>query len=248
MGFSQTIEITGRVTSKGNVENIHVINKTAQKFTITDKKGHFKIPAALNDTLSFSSVQHQTKDIIITKDIITSKGITITLNEQINELDEVKIGNMLTGNLLTDMNNAEIVKLVDLNLNKIELSSLKLDDLALEKKSTQDHFTYILNPDARFYNPDIFKIAQALFNVDLSLKAKVLNGDSKEKPKFLLDIFDRKVLNESFNIPLIRVNEFISFIESEGFDPSYLKDRNRHLLVEFLMKKSEVFVKDGLKK
>ncbi len=51
--FSQSIELSGRVESKTNVENIHVINKTAHFFTITDENGHFTINAKLNDTLTF---------------------------------------------------------------------------------------------------------------------------------------------------------------------------------------------------
>jgi len=105
--FSQTIEISGIIESKIGVENIHVINKTAQVFTITNQKGEFKINVSLNDTLSFSSIQHNLKTVIVTKNIILFKSIKVVLEEKITELDEVFIGKKLTGNLLSDIKNVE---------------------------------------------------------------------------------------------------------------------------------------------
>ncbi|MDO7171883.1 hypothetical protein [Mariniflexile sp. AS56] len=103
--FSQSIEISGKVNSKVDAENIHVINKTAQVFTITNTKGEFKIWVSLNDTLSFSSIQHQPKLVVVDKNMMLFKAIRVTLDEQINELDEVLIGRVLTGNLLSDIRN-----------------------------------------------------------------------------------------------------------------------------------------------
>ena len=105
--FSQSVEIAGKVYSKIEVENIHVINKTAQFFAITNSKGEFRIPVNLNDVLVFSSIQHQPKTVVVDKSMILFKVIKITLDEQINELDEVLVGKVFTGNLLSDINNIE---------------------------------------------------------------------------------------------------------------------------------------------
>lgn len=105
--FSQSVEISGKVGSKIDVENIHVINKTAQVFTITNNKGEFKISASLNDTIIFSSIQHQPKMVVVDKNMVLFKAIKITLDEQVNELDEVVVGRVLTGNLLSDIKNVK---------------------------------------------------------------------------------------------------------------------------------------------
>ncbi len=106
-GFSQAVEIFGKVQSTSGVENIHVINKTAQVFTITDKKGAFRINVALNDSLVFSSIQHKLKEVVITSDVVSNKILLVKLDEQINELDEVLVGNILTGDILKDIANVE---------------------------------------------------------------------------------------------------------------------------------------------
>ena len=103
----QSADILGRIDSKTNIENIHVINKTAQIFTITDKAGHFTITAKLNDTLEFSSVQHKLKEVVISDEIISTKAVFVGLDEHINELDEVIVGKVLSGDLLSDIKNTE---------------------------------------------------------------------------------------------------------------------------------------------
>lgn len=105
--FSQSVEILGRVKSEADVENIHVINKTAQVFTITKNNGTFNIAAKLNDTLVFSSIQYQPKEIIISAQIISNKAILVVLDEQINTLDEVVVGKVLTGDLMADIKNID---------------------------------------------------------------------------------------------------------------------------------------------
>ena len=86
---------------------MHVINRTSQSFTITNKNGEFRIQVKLNDTLSFSSIQHKPKQVVISEDILISKKIFLVLEEHINELDEVIVGKVLTGDLLFDVVNTD---------------------------------------------------------------------------------------------------------------------------------------------
>lgn len=105
--YGQSVELSGRVGSNADVENIHVMNKTQQLFTITSKEGLFTIQVQLNDTIAFSSIQHQPKEVVVTQEIFDSKVVYVALQEQINELDEVVVGKVLTGNLLMDIENAD---------------------------------------------------------------------------------------------------------------------------------------------
>ncbi len=116
MSWSQTIDLQGKVTSVDDIENIHIINKTSRKFTITNKKGEFVIPAKLNDTLIVSSIQNKLETILITMDHVLSKKIAISLEEHINELDEVIVGKYLSGDLLKDMASVEGKPITSLSL------------------------------------------------------------------------------------------------------------------------------------
>jgi hypothetical protein len=105
--FGQSVELFGRVESVLDNENIHVINRTAQLFTTTNNNGEFLITVKLNDTLSFSSIQHEPKDIIISKEIILNNFFVVKLDEQINQLDEVLVGKVLLRDLRLDVQNTE---------------------------------------------------------------------------------------------------------------------------------------------
>lgn len=107
LSFSQKTEILGKVKSPLDVENIHVINKTAQLFTTTNVYGEFRITASLNDTLVFSSIQHKLLSVIVDQNIVTDKTLVIALEEQLNALDEVVVGKVLSGDIFKDIGNVE---------------------------------------------------------------------------------------------------------------------------------------------
>lgn len=106
--YSQSIKLDGLIKAKDDVEGIHVINKTSQKFTVTNNKGSFVIQAKLNDTIVFSSIQYKLQAIIISKQIIETKTLVVNLIESVNELDEVIVGKVLTGDLDFDINNSDL--------------------------------------------------------------------------------------------------------------------------------------------
>ncbi|MGB1308441.1 MAG: hypothetical protein ACPG6B_05995 [Oceanihabitans sp.] len=100
---AQTIELNGKIESEDDVENIHIINSTQQKFTITTKDGAFIIPAQKGDTLVISSIQNKLKTHVVKQVDVLLKTVTITLKTHVNQLDEVVIGSFLTGDLTKDM-------------------------------------------------------------------------------------------------------------------------------------------------
>ncbi|MFV0540949.1 MAG: hypothetical protein ACK5MZ_06885 [Aestuariibaculum sp.] len=105
--IAQTVKITGHVESNIGVENIHVINKTNPDYAVTNQLGKFSIEVQLNDSLVFSSIQHTPKAVVIDNTILLAKSIKVKLNEFVNQLDEVTIGKVLTGNLISDITNIE---------------------------------------------------------------------------------------------------------------------------------------------
>ena len=106
--YSQTTEISGRVKASANTYGIHIINKTSSKFTITDDDGKFVIPARLYDTIMVSGVQYRLNEFVVNDIIMQTKRVTVNLEDKVNELDEVIVGKILTGDLLSDIENSDI--------------------------------------------------------------------------------------------------------------------------------------------
>ena len=104
---AQKVELSGKIISNGELEGIHVINKTSYRYATTDEKGFFIIEGKESDSLYFSSIQYIPKTIVLTTQQINSKSITVSLSESINALDEVVVGTILTGDLNSDITNSD---------------------------------------------------------------------------------------------------------------------------------------------
>lgn len=106
MTFAQNVQsISGKVVSTTGVgiENVHVINLNLVTGGITNKKGEFKIKAAVNDTLHLSFLGHKSIKIKVTNDWIKFGNSNIELTESAYALEEILIKpHSLTGYLAID--------------------------------------------------------------------------------------------------------------------------------------------------
>ncbi|MFP2996543.1 carboxypeptidase-like regulatory domain-containing protein [Spongiivirga sp. MCCC 1A20706] len=71
------------------LQNVHVLNLNRVIGTITDSKGNFTIPAAVNDTLFFSYLGFKSIKIRVTNDLLKIPGTKIQLTELAYTLEEV---------------------------------------------------------------------------------------------------------------------------------------------------------------
>lgn len=108
LSFSQSQELNGKIKANANVENIHVLNLSAKKYTISDLKGEFSIEAETDDTLLISGVQYIPKTLIVSKAMYTNQYLTVNLEDRVNQLDEVIVGKVLTGDLISDIENSDV--------------------------------------------------------------------------------------------------------------------------------------------
>ena len=105
--WAQTTTLNGTVYGTDDVEGIHVINKTQRKATTTDAKGSFNILAKLNDTLVFSGIKYKLESFSVDNQMVETKIVKVFLTENINQLEEVVVGKVLTGDLLSDIQNSD---------------------------------------------------------------------------------------------------------------------------------------------
>ncbi len=73
------------------IENVHIINISSSRGSLSNKNGEFKISVKENDTLMFSDIQYKIKEIIINNNHITNKKLNIKLEFNTNKLDEIVI-------------------------------------------------------------------------------------------------------------------------------------------------------------
>ena len=81
--------ISGKISdSLATIQNANIINLKTKQGTFSNKEGLFRIFVSEGDTLSFSSVQHITKKIKITKSILEKNKLIVLLKSNTYTLDE----------------------------------------------------------------------------------------------------------------------------------------------------------------
>lgn len=80
------------------INNVHVINTTRIKGTVTDGNGFFELNAKVNDTLLFSYLGFETIKVRVTNDWIKNKTAKVAITEKAYALEEVVVNKYnLTG-------------------------------------------------------------------------------------------------------------------------------------------------------
>lgn len=241
------IEISGKiVVNADDLEGITVYNTSAKKGTFTDENGHFKLKVALNDKIEVRALSFQDFSITIDENIIKSRKMTVFLVEEVNKLDEVVILPYdLTGNLTVDINS---VKTYNPKMDAIYFGIANMNDYEF----TDDFKSQVINIAMRSPDNDIKyglnvvgivnQFLRPIFKKDKKSERVEVMGEEAEHD--LSAIYSAKFLNENFNIPLERVDEFIAYVEAEGVDYSLLKAGKELQFLEFINKKSIAFLNE----
>jgi hypothetical protein len=97
-------QLSGRVMQEAQpVPDVHILNISAERATITDENGYFSLLARVGDTIYFSAVQLRRKFLNVTPEMLESE-IIVPLEEFVNELDEVVVRPFdLSGDIARDL-------------------------------------------------------------------------------------------------------------------------------------------------
>lgn len=236
--FSQTIEIEGVVIGNTDVENIHVINKTSNKFTTTNKLGAFTIEVKLQDTIVFSSVQYKLKAVAVIPKIISEKRMVVLLQENVNILDEVVVGKVLTGNLDSDIKNSDAKRPIDFYDVGIPGYTGKTKTQNERKLYEADHGKYVAIGLGVGLN--LNKILNAVTGRTKKLKERVRKNNNDELLRKI-----KEDITENFFIiyPLdesLRTDFFYFSSEDENFE-ARCKDKSDIEILEFLAEKIQAY-------
>lgn len=84
--------ISGKIISNSpNLEDIHVINRSQNKGTVTLQGGYFTVEAKVSDTIIFSAVHLEAKQHIVKKEDFGENLLFVKLEPLLNTLEEITI-------------------------------------------------------------------------------------------------------------------------------------------------------------
>ncbi|WP_233268291.1 carboxypeptidase-like regulatory domain-containing protein [Cellulophaga sp. L1A9] len=227
--FSKAIE--GKVSSAdGDVAATHVMNISTKKAAITDIDGFFTISASLMDTLVFSAIQYQRKEIVVTAEILTSKTIYITLAPALNQLKEVVVMPYnLTGNLAQDMRSEPVVVAATLGLPN-----------AYVKKKTQSE-RKLIEATSGGGLIAVTPLINAITGRTKMLKDRVKRDEKYARTERVRAFYLDTLYVTELKIPALKIDDFLYFCEVDDSFSSIVDTHDKIRIWEFLRKKSKVY-------
>ena len=230
----QQKELKGKVISDSlDVEGVHVINKTLKESTITNKEGHFKIQARINDTLFFSAVQFELKSVIVAPEIYIQEAVLIKLDIKVNKLDEVVVRPYnLSGNLMNDMKGANTDNIV----NGVTLGLPN----ATVKMPTQSQRRVIEATTGGGAIP-INLIINAITGYTKMLKNRVKLEKKEERLNETMGSFEKELYVNHLKIPEEYIDRFSYYCAADINFEEYQKQNDPLLMLAFFETKSKEF-------
>ncbi len=227
----QSGALQGRIVESGEgIPNVHILNLSAERATITNAEGFFSMDSRSGDTLLISAIRYQRKTFVVTDQMLESSGLLIELEPFVNQLDEVVVRPYnLSGNLVEDLENLEVEE-------PVTAASLNLPN-AYAKKRTQAERQLIEATTGGGLIP-LNPVLNAISGRTRMLKKRLARDQAYERTQQVRAMYADSLFEQDLGIPRIRIPDFMYFCE---VDPQFetltaLEDRLK--MWEFLEAKS----------
>ncbi|NAS14121.1 carboxypeptidase-like regulatory domain-containing protein [Poritiphilus flavus] len=234
--FRRSLE--GSVRHQGKIiQDVHVMNITSNKATITDANGNFSISVRLNDTIRFSAVQYKKKQLVITASILESKGMVVSLEQFVNELDEVVVRPYdLSGDIARDMQNLKtdpVVTASTLGLPNAYARDWTQSERMLNEATTGGGIVP-LNP-----------ILNAITGRTKMLKKRLARDEIYARTGRVRNFYVDSLFVQELLIPKEKIEDFMYYCEVDSSFSGVVDTHDRLKIWEFLKKKSTAYRKNN---
>ncbi|WP_179345265.1 hypothetical protein [Winogradskyella ursingii] len=213
--------------SETTVKGIRVTNKTQNRVTGTNINGDFSIVAKISDTLTFTSLFHHPKEVVVTEKHF-GETIVFELDKIINELEEVQVKAEPKQPLFTQ-----------------ETYNANLQNLIKEDIKNNPH---LYQPAGATYGVDfIYLIGQVikLFKRKDTYKEPIYAPITYMQLDSLFaknSFFNERLLTKSLKIPLEKKYLFLEFLEAKQLSSELLKEDKKMDLLEAMVQSSDLFL------
>ncbi|WP_189604765.1 hypothetical protein [Salinimicrobium marinum] len=240
--------LRGKIEAESLMETaINIINLTQKTGTVNTASGSFEIEVTVNDSLWFSSVQYEQIKIKVTQELIEIGFLEIRLEENVNELSEVRLTNVgLSGNLTKDLSEIPTFTPVDMGFSMSDKPiPTSIERKLHTAKGVQKHS--VRNPPGQVnvsldgiintFNGKIEMLEKAKENQDLN--NLVIAGMNALPDSFFV---------EELQLPPSEVKNFIYFCTETIYFKSLLRKEKMLELIEFYQRKAPEFIEERMGK
>ncbi len=202
-------KLEGRVYSNdGDVAATHVLNISANKAVITDSNGFFSIQVKTNDTLVFSAVQFRKKQIVVTQAMIESSLISVPLEDELTELDEVVVTPYnLSGDIFKDIQTLKTEPVITASTLGLPNAYVRVPTQAERQlfEATSGGGLIPLNP-----------ILNGISGRTKMLKERVARNKLYERTGRVREFYADSLYQSKLKIPEDKIDDFLYFCEIDS--------------------------------
>ncbi|MCB7481126.1 carboxypeptidase-like regulatory domain-containing protein [Christiangramia sediminis] len=218
--------------NSADIEKIHVINLNLEKGAVTNANGEFQILARENDSLYVSSVQFENKTVVVTRKMLESRSLLISLQNKMNELAEIVIDDIkLSGYLANDIGKISVTQVETKNRLQNDLNTFIEKDKKLSPYGKPN-----LNGGIR-----LDKIAGAVMNKLSENSDKPVYYSPKELANKSIQIVGHEFFREDLNLKDNEICNFVYFCTEDTRFKRLVINSNAFVLIEYFQTKIEDF-------
>jgi len=214
------------------IDNVHIINLSTNRGSLSNNNGGFQISVKENDTLMFSDIQYKIKEIIINKNHIRSKKLNVYLEFNTNKLDEVVIfkNKELTNPLGLPNAGKKPLNQIERKLNYYSQESTPIVILAMllgQRGGIEDLYNIISG------NRKKHRKLKSLMDQDET------DAFNKIRVEEIRDHFNDDFFMQTLHIPQENINDFIHYCISNDIIILFEKERYLEMVDIFIKNEAE---------
>lgn len=208
---------------------INIVNYTKKIGTTNDDKGYFEIPASINDSIIFSSVQYEIVSLIVGDFDINNQDFRIKLTPVVRKLDQVNVSDVnLSGNIDKDTKDIEVKPFVN---NK----SLGLPFRDIKQPTQVERRIYtaksgIIDRPINYLNGTLKKLKKIKAIQDLD---KLIH---RGETSFSVTFF-----TNDLRLPEDLISDFMYYCAEDSYFENLLENTKKLSLLEFFQVKSKSY-------
>ncbi|MHA7059944.1 peptidase associated/transthyretin-like domain-containing protein [Aquimarina sp. M1] len=229
-GFSQSQRLKGKIIAD-SLEGfaINIVNYTKKIGTTNDQKGYFEIPAAINDSIIFSSVQYEIVSLIVFEADIENKNFQIKLTPIVRKLDQVRVSDInLSGNIDKDSKDIEIKPFVNNKSLGLPFRDIKQPTQIERKIYTAK--SGIIDRPINYLNGTLKKLKRIKAIQDLN--TLIQKGENS---------FDTIFFTNHLGLPENLISDFMYYCAEDDYFENLLENTKKLSLLEFFQVKAKLY-------
>ncbi|EPR74206.1 hypothetical protein ADIWIN_0783 [Winogradskyella psychrotolerans RS-3] len=235
---AQRSDLNGKLIANDEVEGLHIQNKTAAKYTISNEDGSFVILAKALDTLVISGVKYQTQEVVISETVMSLGELYVQMIESVNKLNEVIVGKILTGSLESDLQNLKVKP--EINFYDLGIPGYKGKQLTQNERKLYDADGGSWGSVGLGFSVNFFKVLNTISGRTKKLKAIVELDDRSACIDHMKNNYENYIFENDSLAENLRAEYFLFCQEDDEF--LTLCNKNDDItMLEFLQTKLKVY-------